>query len=257
MRFVRPQLVVLALICCVVSSGKAQQGTPQPGTGDGSEACQRISQDLAKAEVAGRMALARAALKEPCRPMPAMVGSALGTGQWSDSQVLSPGDRMALLALAVEARYPEAETLAVRLLEEGKWPGGSDLLLEEGGSVIRSLGPALTPYRVHLLLDIFEQREQAFVRTAILETLRRSPLEEALLPALEAYFGETGDVQQAALATLNAQPEKTPPEVLLRLVRNLPDGPSYRWAVRLGKQLESHKEIQAAIKQREGSASPK
>jgi hypothetical protein len=185
--------------------------------------------------------------------MPPIIWSAIGSGKWGDDQRLEPADRIGILAAAVQSRYPEAETLLVAVLQEGAWADSTPISLEEGSALIRAAKPALTPYRVHLFMDVYEQRMEPVVRSAVLETLKDSPLPEALLPALAAYYEETGQVQQAGLSSLHTQPEKTPPEVLLRLIKTLPEGPSYQWAKRLGTHHPSP-EIEAALREREGSS---
>jgi uncharacterized protein YeaC (DUF1315 family) len=183
--------------------------------------------------------LVLAAIDRKCRPLPAVVLAALRSGAWDDSAALSPPDRVVILAQATAAAFPEAETLAVKLIETGTWPDGRPLQAESGTQLIRAFKGVLTTYRTHLLLDVFEQVKEPSVRQAVLQTLRDSKLDEAALPALEAAYEETGPVQTIAISSIAAQPEKTPPALHARLIRKLPKGALLDWAVRLADRHPS------------------
>ncbi len=201
--------------------------------------CAQVPAAISKAPDAARAAVVLAAIDRKCRPLPAVVWAALRSGAWDDSPALSPSDRAVILARATAAAYPEAETLAVRLIETGTWPSGQPLHTDSGAQLIRAFKGVLTTYRTHLLLDVFEQVKEPSVRQAVIQTLRDSKLDEALLPALEAAYEETGPVQEVAISTVAAQPEKTPPALHARLIRNLPDGALLNWALRLADRHPS------------------
>jgi hypothetical protein len=228
------------------TAGGAPGGTPSPL---GSEPCPKLSEAIAKATSPDRAALCRSALHQPCRPMPAVIWNAIHDGKWSDGEALPTGERANLLAVAVDGRYAEAESLTVLTLQEGGWPGGVPISMEDGATLIRGLKPALNPYRVHLLLDIYEQQDVSVVRIAVLQTLKASLLDEALLPALECYYEADGPIQQAGLANLKGQPEKTPAEILARIISQLPAGTLLKWADRLGERHPSDA-VKAARKAR-------
>ncbi len=212
--------------------------------------CDGMADALQRATPAARLGLARAAIRQDCRPLPAPILTALRDGKWADGAELDLLDRTALTAQAAGARYAEAESLSVLALESGSWPDGMTLTVESGAYLLRGLAPALTPYRVRLVLDIYEQKAVPPVRLAALETLRRSSRLEALLPALDANIFESGPVREAGLASLLEQEEKNPADVLARVIRELPDGPLLQWAARLASQYPSGSV--AAAKKRRG-----
>lgn len=248
-----PALIALALALTVPA--QAQEAKKNQGEArnkieqETAVPCDKIPETLAQVPPGMRPTVARSALRQPCLPMPAGIRTALRYGKWDDGAPLERADRLNLLAIAVSSRYGNAESLAVHVLEEGTWPDSSRLRLEEGAAVIRSLKPVLDTYRVNLLLDIYEQQQADVVRQAILETLRGAPQDQALLPAVHAYYETVGEVQQAGLANLKEQPEKNAPEVLARLIRKLPDGPLQAWAVRLADRHPSD-EVKAAMKEK-------
>jgi uncharacterized protein YeaC (DUF1315 family) len=211
--------------------------------------CEQIGAAIDKAPGPERVGLAVGAIARKCSALPASVMNAVRAGRWDDGAALQAPDRTILLARATTAAYPEAESLVVKILEVGSWPDEVALTTDEGAQLVRSLKDVLTPYRVRLLLDVFEQVKEPAVRQAVLQTLRASKLDVALLPALEAAYDEKGPVQEAGLATISAQPEKTPPELHARLIRKLAKGPILDWAVRLAKVHPSGA-VAAALKTR-------
>lgn len=239
-------LTVLALAwsVCAPSQASAQGGSSEKPMID----CGKIAAAISEVPAGERYELARTAITGNCRPLSEPILSAIGKGRWLDGHEVGSEYRLALLTLAVSGSHAEAESMAVAILEEGRWPDGRALDLETGGQIIRSLQPVLTPYRVRLLLDVYEQINQEFVRFHVLQTLRTSDLDAALLPALDSFWGGSHSLQQAAMATLGDQPEKIPDAVLGRLIRNLPEGPMLNWALRLASQ---HPSSQVAAARRE------
>jgi hypothetical protein len=234
-RSLAPALLVAALAGTGLVLGPALVG-PASAAGDDVAAaipCAQVPAAIGQAPAADRVGLAIAAMDRKCRPLPAVVVAALRLGAWADSAALSPSDRTVLLAQATAAAYPEAETLAVKLIETGIWPGGQPLGTDAGAQVILAFKGVLTTYRTCLLLDVFEQVKEPAVRQAVIQTLHDSKLDEALLPALDAAYEETGPVQEAALSSVAAQPEKTPAALHARLIRKLPKGALLNWALRL------------------------
>jgi hypothetical protein len=242
---------ILAILCILTLAAaaplaaqartKKEGGRPAPspaGTA-ASSACAEAAKKLQQAPPAERPAAAMAAMDKRCRPLPEALWTALRDGVWPDKLPLSAVDRDTLLVLAERNGYSEADTMAVALIERGRWPDGSELSLNTGAELIRFLGPTLTTYRVRLLLDVFEQKPSDFVRLAVLQALSESKLDEALLPALEAYWEGQGVMQQMAFRTISGQVEKTPDGTLARLVRKLPQGPLLNWAARMAKSHPS------------------
>ncbi len=201
--------------------------------------CVEIAAAISEVPAPERFELARTLIKGNCRPIPEPVLSALATGKWKDGREVGTEQRTSMLALAVSGSYTEAESMAVAILENGVWPDGRALELATGGRIIQSLQPALTPYRVRLLLDVYEQIKNDHIRSQVLHTLRGSADEASLLPALDSFWGGSHSLQQAAMTTLAEQPEELPDQVLGRLIRNLPEGPLLNWALRLANQHPS------------------
>jgi hypothetical protein len=201
--------------------------------------CAQVPAAISKAAPPDRVGLVLAAIDRKCHPLPAIVMAALRSAKWDDGAELSLSDRTTLLAQATGATYPEAETLAVKLLETGLWPDQTPLATETGTQVIRALKNVLTTYRVHLLLDVYEQVKEPNVQQAVIQSLAASKLDEALLPALEAAYEETGPLQDAGTASIAAQPEKTAPELHARLIRKLPKGVLLEWALNLADRHPS------------------
>lgn len=226
----------------------AQEAT-EAGGGPADIPCAEADAAVAKATGTARLDLARTLLERPCQPMPGAIQDAINAGTWPGGGKVTPKERLALLEVAVAHGYAEAETLTVRILETGGWPDGSGITLEDGILAIRALAPAMTRYRTRLLLDIHEQHTAAPVRVAVLETLRKAPYDEALLPALESYWQGSGTVQAAGMKTVGDQPEGTASDVLARLIRNLPSGPLLDWAVRLAR-THPGEAVTAALKER-------
>jgi hypothetical protein len=240
-RSLAPAILVAGLAGAGLVLGLALVG-PAFAAGDDNPAaipCAQVPAAISKAPEAERVGLVLAAIDRKCHPLPAVVLAALRSGAWDDSAALSPSDRTLLLVQATAAAYPEAETLAVKLIEAGAWPNGQPLHAESGTQVIRAFKGMLTTYRTHLLLDVFEQVKEPSVRQAVIQALRDAKLDEALLPALEAAYEETGPVQAAAISSIAAQPEKTPPALHARLIRKLPKGALLDWAVRLADRHPS------------------
>jgi hypothetical protein len=250
--------VLIALVLGFSTLGLAQVSQPAAISGGSTtgaasppvlaDSCARLTEGIKNPSL-DRGALSRDALHLPCRPMPAAIWGAIEKGKWADGTALPSILRTNLLVVATESRYPEAESLAVKTLDGGRWPSGEEIVMEEGAGIIRSLKPTLDPYRVHLLLDVYEQQTDPVVRLAVLETLNGSPLEESLLPALESYYEDNDSVQRAGLTNLKNQPEKTPAEILARLVRKLPNGPFQEWAQRLARRHPSDP-VKAALQER-------
>ena len=84
---------------------------------------------------------------------------------------------------------------------------------------------------------------------AVIETLRGSPLPEALLPALEANAHGEEATRAAGAATLKGQAGKDAAEVLAELIRQLPEGPLLNWAHRLAERYPTAA-VSAALKER-------
>lgn len=195
--------------------------------------CDQVEAKLRQTEPPRRLPIAETAIKMACQPLPPAILTAIRTGSWPDGGTIAPLGRVTLLIRATEARYAEAETLSVSILENGSWPDGSQIAFEDGANLIRGLKPALTRFRVRLLLDVYEQIRVPAVRQAVLQTLHGAPFEEALLPALDAVYDETGPVQVSGLTAIGEQPEKVAADVHARLLRTLPEGPLLSWAERL------------------------
>lgn len=224
-------VLVLTLVGPATAAATAAAPAPIP--------CAKVSDAIVTASGSERVTVAIGAIERKCRPLPPMIDGALRSGEWNDKAPLASPDRTILLVRATEAAYPEAETLAVMLIETGNWPDGEPLELEAGAQVIRSLKGVLTTYRVRLLLDVFEQVKEPTVRQAVIQTLRASKAEEALLPALEAAYEEKGPVQETANTSVSEQPEKNPPALHARLIRTLPEGALLNWALRLANRHPS------------------
>ncbi len=201
--------------------------------------CAEIAAAIPQAPAPERYELAMTTIKGNCRPIPEVVLSALTTGKWQDGQRVGTEQRTSLLTAAVSASYAEAESLAVTILENGVWPDDLALDLMTGGQIVGSLQPVLTPYRVRLLLDVYEQIRHDHVRSQVLRTLRGSTDDASLLPALDSFWGTSRELQQIAVTTLAEQPEEVPGQVLGRLIRNLPEGPLLNWALSLARQNPS------------------
>jgi hypothetical protein len=253
-RSLAPAILIAGLAGTGLVFGLAVVG-PAFAAGDDSPAalpCAQVAAAISKAPEPERVGLVFAAIDRKCRPLPGVVMAALRFGAWEDSAALSPGGRTGILAQATAAAYPEAETLAVKLLENGAWPSGELLSTDAGAQLVRAFADVLTTYRMHLLLDVFEQVNASNVRLAVIQTVRDSKLIEALLPALEAAYGEAGPLREAALTSIAARPEKTPMALHARLIRQLPKGAFLDWALRLAKDHPS--ETVAAAKKARGIA---
>lgn len=228
-------VLVLALGGFVPGQAQAQEGT----SGKPQIDCALFTKGMSEVPAAERFDLARSAIEGNCRPLSEPILSALRKGSWLDGKEVGFEHRLSLLDLAVSGHHAEAESLAVKILENGQWPDGRALDLETGGRIIKSMRSVLTPYRVRLLLDVYDQISQEHVRLNVLQTLRASNEEAALLPALDSFWSGSHSLQQAALANLGDQPDPMPDVVLGRLIRNLPEGPLLNWALRMANQHPS------------------
>jgi hypothetical protein len=234
-------LVVLLSLATPLALAAGDKPAPTP--------CDQVDDAIKNAPGPMKAAVAAAAIDRKCVPLPAGILAALRGGQWAGPELVEPGDRVAVLVRAAEAHYAEAESLAVQVLEAGAWPDGAPLGFEPGAIVIRSLKGAMNRYRTHLCLDVYEQVKEPIVRQAVIQALRGSTLDEALLPAVEAALEESGTLHEAGITSIADQPEKTPPLVLARLVRKLPEGPLLNWALRLSNRYPSSP-VAAAKKER-------
>lgn len=197
--------------------------------------CETAAATLEAAPLPQRMEVALAIVAARCQPLPHEISEAMKTRRWADRAPLWSGDRVSLLTAAVAQGYEEAIALSVSVLESGAWGQGEPLDPVEGAGVIEGLAPALDSYRTLLLLDVYEQVAVPEVRLAVVRALRQGPGPEALLPALDAYWNETGEIKALAAEVIAAQPEKTAEAVLTRVARQLQPGAVLSWAARLGK----------------------
>jgi uncharacterized protein YeaC (DUF1315 family) len=228
------------------AAGAERQPVPKPAQ----FACDHADEAIKAASFSERVNMAVAAIQQPCRPLPGSITGALRQGKWPDGAGVKIQERETLMIEALKGRFPEAETLAVSLLEQGSWPDGAEFTLQEGADVIRNLGGGLTPYRVHLLLDIWEQKPDDYVRWAVLDVLRNSTLDEARLPALDAVWNSKDALQKLGQDEIAVQPEKTADGVLARVIKNLPQGSMLQWALRLAGSHPG--ELSKAAKQARG-----
>ena len=241
-------LLLLAPLAFAEGGGSESGSAPVPRDSL-AVSCDKMADALLKADAAGRSILAHQAITRPCRPIPMPLWSAIRFGKWEDSQPLDAEARGDLLALMVQNRYPEAETLAVSLLETGRWPENLPMTQAQAGKIVLGLKPALTRYRIGLLLDIYEQVPEQYIRFSVLQALDGSDRPEALLPAVDACWNDSSTVRLKALSTVAAQKEKTPDRLLARLINTLPDGPMLQWAERLGARHPSA-EVSDAMRKR-------
>jgi len=201
--------------------------------------CDKTADAIRQQAPAARLALAQDAIKQKCQPLSPPIVSAITKSAWEDGSPLAMKDRLDLTIRATSAGYPEAETLTVVALEMGRWPDGKEIEFGDGAQLVQSLKPVLTPYRTHLLLDIYEQITVPSVRLAVVLALRGSKLNEALLPAIDACYKETGPTHEAGMTAAAAEPEKSPDPILARLLKSLPEGPFLNWAMTLAKDNSS------------------
>ncbi len=232
----------------------AQEGTGRPGGTTGASqappaTCETLSARLNSGDSAARLTAAEELLRQNCHPVPPAIVSALREGRWDAGTEIVPSDRARLASVGMQYRFAGAETLAVAALEEGQWPDGEMLDISSGAVLLRGLKYALTPYRVNLLLDIYDQREHPLVRSSVIQALDGATAPEALLPVLDAYFHEEAATQAAAIEVLSKQPEGAPTEVLARVIRHLPKGRALEWAVRLAREHPTP-QLDAAVKER-------
>ncbi|MCA9729011.1 MAG: hypothetical protein KC729_15065 [Candidatus Eisenbacteria bacterium] len=180
-----------------------------------------------------------------CMTIPGPIWTVVQKGSYSDGNTVSINNRILLIDTAIAAGYVEAESLAVSALEGGKFPDGTELAPDTGAALLEGLGPALTPYRIGLLLDVYEQVNAAVVRDAVIRTLRNSDRPEALLPALDASWRSKASGPEAR-KTFAEQPEKTPDAILARVIGNLPEGPALDWAIDLAQSEKGELSMKAA-----------
>src|SRR5690606_16080399 len=135
-----------------------------------------------------RLQAALDVIRGGCLSIPGPVWTAVETGSYPDGVTLSPHFRVLLINTAIAKGRAEAESLAVRILENGSFPGGPEIEMATGAELVEGLAPALDEYRTGLMLDIYEQVEDATVRNAVIRALRNSDRPEAILPALDAYW---------------------------------------------------------------------
>jgi len=260
----RAGIILLAAWAITVTSTRASEGqenkvaaaskkSEASSTAGASSAisCEKMGAAILAADVSKRLSLAQTAIRRACRPAPAPLWDAIRTGQWSDSAPLAPAFRVSLLVLMIGKRYAEAESLGVQLLEgNGHWPAdGAAFNQPEAVDVISSLKSALTPYRIRLLLDIYDQVSDTKVRLAVVRALQESKSDEAMLAVVSACWDSTDEVKTAGEEAVKKQPEKSADGVLARLIRQLPAGPVLDGAVRLAK-AHSGPEVQAALAKR-------
>ena len=195
--------------------------------------CEKAENALHAAPAPQRLATAVDILKSRCQPLLPEILTAMKTRQWSDRTSIPNEDRVTLLNTGVAQGYEEAIAASVSVLETGMWPGNEPLDMVSGAKVAEGLGMALDPYRILLLLDVYEQIDLPAVRSAVIRALRHGTGAEALLPALDAYWTGKGETQVLAAEVIAAQPEKKADAVLTRVAAELPKGPALVWAERL------------------------
>lgn len=206
--------------------------------------CQDAEQRIGRASGKLRDDLVGAAIDLHCEPLPPIVQKAIFDGKWGDKSAVAIESRAAYLGRAIRARYPAAESLAVTLITNGQWPGGPALDAAHADHCILALKGSLTPYRIGLLLDVYDQVHGVETRSAVLSTLCGAKGPEALLPALDAYLRLDGALKQSAKACLDAEPEHDPVLVLARVVREV-KASCLPWAAELTKGQQSPAILQA------------
>jgi hypothetical protein len=200
---------------------------------------------IVEVEAKVRLEEALELIRGKCMTVPGPIWTVIQKGVWPDELHYAANDRVLLINTAIAAGYADAESLAVRALETGELPTGPALEPPTGAMLLEGLAPALTDYRIGLLLDIYEQVPHIEVRSAVVRTLRNANGPEALLPALDANYARRASVAEARL-TFSEQPDKEPQAILIRVIETLPDGPALDWAVRLADEFELEEAQKAA-----------
>ncbi|MFN8548584.1 MAG: hypothetical protein U0527_11645 [Candidatus Eisenbacteria bacterium] len=213
-------------------------------------ACDTLDQSINSATPAARLDTAIQGLALKCPALSAELRLALRQGHWADGTPLRAQERTNLFQVAIGFRYTEAESLCVEVLSGGRWPEGGELDLSDGIGLVRSLKPALTPYRTRLLLDVYEQLPDDEVHAAVIETLAGRPEPEAWLPALEAHWEAEGDARVAAEAALAAKQGQDPDALLATLIQTLPNDNTLAWAIQIAKSADAPLAKKAAAKRK-------
>lgn len=221
----------LALGIALVATG--------PARGETRLSCDTLDQSINSASPSARLDTATQGLALKCPSLSAELRLALREGHWADGASLTAAERTSLFQNAIGLRYAEAESLCVEVLSGGRWPGGTELDVSDGIGLLRSLKPALTPYRTRLLLDIYEQLPDDAVHAAVIETLAGRPEPEAWLPALEAHWQAEGEVKAAAESALSQRKDRTPDALLAELIQKLPNDNTLSWAIQIAKGADA------------------
>lgn len=197
--------------------------------------CAGLTSAFEKANAETRDKLAPEIVDAACRPMPAALWEAIQRGRWGEASTdLAVSNRIALLAAAARRGYPEAESLVVVILERGQWPSTHTLAVADAEALIGSLNGRLSGYSIGLLLDIYDQVRGESTRLAVLGALDGAKNDDALLPALDAYFlfPVSEPLRARAKDTLLRDPEGDPVKVLARVIRNVRPS-ALPWALRI------------------------
>jgi hypothetical protein len=192
-----------------------------------------------------RLEAALNVIRGGCLTIPGPVWSAAEQGKYPDGTKISVHQRVLMINTAISKGRAEAESLSVFTLENGAFPGGPEIAVESGAELVEGLAPALTPYRTGLLLDIYEQVNNATVRNAVIRSMRSSDRPEAILPALDAYWN-TPAARLEAQETFKDEPEKEPDAILARVISTLPEGPALDWALRISESADGELSMKAA-----------
>ena len=192
-----------------------------------------------------RLEAALEMIRGGCMSIPGPIWYVIQKGDYPDGVIVSMHDRVLMINTAIAAGHAEAESLSVSVLENGGFPDGPQIEPTTGAMILEGLAPALNPYRVGLLLDIYEQINQPEVRNAVIRTLRSSDRPEALLPALDAYW-MSPPARAEAMATFAEEPDKDPDAILARVIGVLPSGPALDWAARLTEKSQGALSTKAA-----------
>lgn len=224
-----------------VTSTTAETAPPTP--------CAEADAHLAKQTGEARAKVAALYLQAGCRPIPSAVTSVLRMGRWLDGSATSHATRVDLLTAAIAARAPETDSLAVTLLETGRWPNGAELEMHDGARVVSSLRPALTPYRSRLLLDIFEQTKNETVDLAVIQTLEHAEEPWALLPAIQVVLIQTNTpLFTAAARSIGVKQHDNVEAALVAAILSAPEGAILDWAANLADtRLEEGKKDPALV----------
>lgn len=195
--------------------------------------CAEADAYLAKQTGEARGRAAALYLQAGCQPTPTSITSVLRMGRWLDGSVTPHATRVDLLTAAIAARAPETDSLAVTLLETGRWPDSALLEMQDGARVVSALGPALTPYRSRLLLDIFDQTKNDAVKLAVIQTLERANDPWALLPAIHAVLMQPNTPLWTAGAHSIGRKHANVEAALVAVISSAPEGAILDWAANL------------------------